>query len=809
MPTLDSLRQDLRFGLRGLVRRPGHTAAAVATLALGIGATTAIFTVVHGVLLQPLPLPEPERLVRLYQSYPERGEERGGVSQLDVEDWAEESEALEAAGAYTTIADGLTLSGLERSEKLATAYVSGGFFPALGLAAERGRTLGPADARADDRAVVFAHGLWQRRFGGDPEIVGRKLTLDGEPMTVLGVMPASFGLPSPEIEIWGLLSLIPESSVPRERYVRWLGALGRLAPEVSAADARAELASVAGRLAEQYPDSNRGATEVAVVPLRREMVAEVRAALLLLFAAVGALLLIACVNVASLMLARGVSRTGELAVRGALGAGRGRLARQLLVESLLVALLGGAAGTLLAAWGVEALLGLAAGLLPRASEVAVDGPVLVFAAATAVITALLAGTLPALRLSRPALERTLRRGRDELAGGSSGRVGETLVAVEIALTVVLVVSAGLLARSLGRMLDTDTGFAADRLLSLTLIVPDHRYPERPQYLAQYRRLWESLAALPGVESVASIKVPPLAGGAGAETLGFRVEGRPSPAAGEELQAHWFPVSRGFFRTAGIPLLAGRDFAARDDPEAPWVAVVNRALAERHFPGEDPVGRRLFVAEQNVEIVGLAADARHVSVTEPPEPTLYLHQEQAPRRVVSFLLRTRGEPADLVPAVRDAVAAVDPEQAVTRLAPLSALISESVGLPRLVAVLVVLFSALALALAALGLFGVLAFAVSRRRPEIGIRIALGADGRRVVAEVLRRGMVPVVLGLVFGFAGAAAAARLLGSLLYGVGAADPVSYAAAGAVLLIAALAACVEPARRAAATDPMSVLRDG
>ena len=809
MPILDSLRQDLRFGLRGLVRRPGYAAAAVATLALGIGATTAIFTVVHGVLFQPLPLPAPERLVRLYQAYPERGEERGAVSQLDVEDWARDGRVLAGAGVYTTLADGLTLTGLERPEKLATAYVSGGFFPTLGLGAERGRTLAPADARGDDRVVVLAHGFWERRFGGDPGVVGRKLTLDGEPMTVAGVMPAAFGFPAPEVEVWALLSLIPESSVPRARFVRWLEAVGRLAPGVSAAEARAELAAVAGRLAEQYPDSNEGATAVAVAPLQREMVAGVRAALLLLFAAVGALLLIACVNVAGLMLVRGVARRAELAVRGALGAGRGRLARQLLVESLLVALLGGAAGTLLAAWSVEAVLGLAADLLPRAAEVGVDAPVLAFAAAVAVATALLAGTLPALRLSQPALEGTLRRGRDELAGGSSGRLGEALVVVEVALTVVLVVSAGLLARSLGRMLDTETGFAADRLLALTLIIPDYRYLERPQYLAQYHRLQEALAAVPGVESVASIKVPPLAGGAGAESLAFRVEGRAEAAASEEPRARWFPVSPGFFATAGIPLVTGRDFAAGDGPDAPGVGVVNQALAERWFPGESPVGRRLLVGEQSVEIVGLVGDARHVTVTEPPAPTLYLHQEQAPRRVVTFLLRARGEPGWLIPAARAAVAAVDPDQTVTRLAPLPELISESVGLPRLVAVLVGLFSALALALAALGVFGVLAFAVSRRRPEIGVRMALGADARRVVAEVLRRGMASVAVGVALGLAAAFAATRLLGSLLYGVGAADPASYAAAGAVLLLTAVVACLAPARRAATTDPMSVLREG
>jgi predicted permease len=438
-----------------------------------------------------------------------------------------------------------------------------------------------------------------------------------------------------------------------------------------------------------------------------------------------------------------------------------------------------------------------------------DGTGLGCAPALAGATALAAGTQPALRATRPALEATLRGGRDELAAGRSRRLTDALVVVEVALAVVLVVSAGLLARSLERMVATDPGLAADRLLSLTLIIPDYRYLERPQYLAAYHRLGEALEAVPGVESVASIKTPPLAGSAGIESLAFAVEGRPEAPAAEQPRALWHPVSRGFFRTAGVTLAAGRDFTARDDAEAPVVVVVNRALARRYFGGESPVGRRLVVAGESVEIVGVVGDVRHAAVTEPPEPTLYTHQEQTPRRVVTFLLRTAGEPAALVPAVRDAVRAVDPEQTVARLAPVSELISESVALPRLVAALVGLFSALALTLAALGVYGVLSYAVSRRRREIGVRMALGADGRRVVGTVLRRGMGTVAVGLAVGLAAAAAATRLLGGLLYGVGAGDPVSYAVAGAVLLAVALVACLPPARRAAATDPMTVLREG
>jgi len=806
--TADGLLQDLRYATRSLLRRRGFTLATLALLALGVGANTAVFSVVHGVLLKPLPLPQSDRLVQIHQAYPTREVERAPVSQLDAEDWAEASASLTGLAVYSNADDGLTLTGQGAPEKIATTYVSDGFFPTLGVEAQRGRTLGPDDARTDDRRVVVSHAFWQRRFAGDPDVVGISLVLDDRPFTVAGVMPESFRFPDADTEVWAFLSLIPEESIPTMRFVRWLDAVGRLAPDASPAIAEAEVSEIARQLEERFPRENEGASAVTVEPLQRAMVGDVGRALWVLLGAVGLVLLIACANVGHLMLARGLARRSEIAVRSALGAGRGRLVRQLLHESLLLALVGGGAGVLLAYWGVDALATLAAGVLPRAGEIRVDGAVLSFAVGVSVATALLFGLVPALRASRPDLTRDLRDGRGGGTAGGRSRLRGALVVAEVALAVVLVVAAGLLTRSLTRMLDADTGFDAEHLVALSLVIPDHRYPEQSQYLEMYRQLAERLEAIPGVATVASTKALPLAGGKGIEGASFTIEGRPTPERGQKPQAEWHPVSPSFFRTAGIALLSGRDFTPQDDAERPFVGVVNRTLAEMYFPGEDPLGQILIVGEQaRLEIVGLVEDAHHGRVTEAVEPTLYLSHLQASRRVFSFLLRAQVPPDTLLEPVRQAVWEVDPEQPIQLLAPLSRVLSDSVARPRLTASLVGLFAVLALVLAALGLYGVLSYSVGQQAHEIGVRMALGARRRQVLGRVLARGLALGGLGVAVGLLASAGASQLLRGLLFDLEALDPVTYLLAAGGLLAVALTACLLPARRAAATDPMVALR--
>lgn len=586
---MDSLLQDLRYALRTLRHSRGFTVAAILTLALGIGANTAIFSVVHGVLLSSLPYPEPDRLVRLFQAYPERDVDRGSLSQLDGEDWARSNAGLTALGLYSTFPNGLTDSTSPEPREIQTAYVDGGFFAALDVPARLGRTLTPEDQRRSTRTVVLSHRFWQQRFDGDRDVVGGTVTLSGEPFTVAGVMPADFVFPSPEVEAWTVLSLIPESSIPRHRFVRWLGAVGRLEPGVSPEQAQADLSSVARGLAEEYPDSNEEATAVAVVSLQDDIVGPIRPALLLLAAAVGLVLLVACVNVAHLTLARGVARRREVAVRGALGAGRGRLIRQMLTESLLLALVGGAGGLLLASWGVEALIALSDGSVPRTEEIAVDGPVFGFTLSAVILATFLFGLIPAIRATRPDLTEDLKAGSRGAGGGPGrSRLRHALVASEVALAVVLLVGAGLLIRSFDKLLATDLGFEPQNLLAIHLTLSKQKYESSEQYLPASRELLEGLERLPGVTSVATTKTLPFVG----EPEQYFVNRDGGDRLPRDLAVELSMISPGLFETLRIPLLAGRSFTDGDRKDAPTVVILNQTAA-----------RRLFADAEMSEIVG--------------------------------------------------------------------------------------------------------------------------------------------------------------------------------------------------------------
>ncbi len=797
-----ALVQDIRYGVRGLLRTPGFTLVAVLTLALGIGANTAIFGVVRGVLLRELPYPSSERLVRLWQVAPEGP--KGAFSFPDFEDWRSQSKTLEAAGAYF-YAEGRTgvdLVGDGEPQHVPVSFVTDGFFQTLGRTPLIGRTLQPEDhVPGKSHVVVLSHGLWQRRFGGSPDVLGRSLTLDGRPSTVVGVMPRGVDFPSPTAEAWLPVAFLTQQEVPWEvRASRWLAGVGRLKPGVTVDQARAELDGVTRALEAEYPDSNARFTGATVVPLQESMVGQVKTSLLVLLGAVAFILLIACANLANLLLARGTVRQQELAVRAALGASPGRLTRQLLTESVLLSLVGGLLGLGVAVLGSEGLVRLASGQLPRAGEVRLDGTVLAFTLGLSALTGVLFGLLPALRASATSLQPLLKGASPGQAAGGGRRLRGGLVVAEVALAVVLASGAGLAARSLAHLLSTDLGFEPQGLAVVSFSMSSSHSGELPVY---YQRLLEAVRAVPGVESVGASKTLP--GQPDVEALPLSLPARP----GEVLRTKVLHISRDYFRTLRIPVKAGRDFTD-DDKErdiSRFVVVVNEAFVRRYGLVGDPIGQKVTFRDVQLPIIGVVGDTRQAGPSEPAEPILYLHALQNIRTGVNLLVRGRGDPLRVAADVQKAVWSVDPNQTITRVTSLEQVMSEVVARPRLLAVLMGLFAALGLLLGAVGIYGVLAYTVSQRRREIGVRLALGATPRDVLRMVVGGGLRLVGMGVAVGLAGALALARLMDSVLYGVPPHDPVTFVSAVIGLMGVALIASWLPARRATRVPPAVALR--
>lgn len=807
---IHSLLQDLRFGLRSLRKAPVFTLAAVATLALGIGANAAMFSMVNAVLLRPLPYPEADRLVRVYSAYPERDVWRGTLSPDDFRDFRDQSRTLSSMTVFPALSlSGFVLTGGDRPERVPAHYVGEGFFETVGTPPLLGRAIGPADQiDGANRVAVLGHRTWQTRFGGDRAIVGREIVLSDDPFTVVGVMPPGFLYPSPEADLWVPLSVIPESGIPRARGIRFLSGLARLTPGVTAEEARADLATVAQRLAEAYPDSNAQLTDVAVVPLVDQMTGDTRPALLALLGAVGGVLLICCANVANLMLVRAQGRGRELSVRAALGAGRGRLARQLLTESLLLAAIGGAAGLAAGTLALRALVAVAPDDLPRLAEVALDPLVVAFVAALAVLTGLLFGLAPAWRAWRGDLrcELVLMGGVDTQA---RSRARGLLVVAEVALVVVLAVGAGLLLRTLGELLEVEPGFTTEGTLSMQVYAPGYRFEESGDSLRFFTAILNEVRSVPGVEAAGVVRPMPLTPDTfQGETFRFTVVGEAAPPEGQEPQAALRFVSDAAFEAMGIPLLAGRDFDARDDAEAGVMrGVVNESMVSRHFPDGDAVGRRLAAGGGEIEIVGVVGDIRQTSLVEEIANVVYVPITQSTRHGMTLVVRTRGEPMALLGGVQQAIWRVNPDQPIEQIATLDALVRRSVSEQRFAAMLVGLFAGLALLLATIGIYGVVASAVAQRNREIGIRMALGAHARDVVRWVVGQGMGWVVAGVALGLIAAVAVSRLLASLLFGVETVDPLTYGGVAGMILVVALIASFVPARRAVAVDPVRALR--
>ncbi|MBF5041797.1 ABC transporter permease [Aggregicoccus sp. 17bor-14] len=807
----ESLVQDLTYAARSLRRSPGFALVAVLTLALGIGANTALFSVVRGVLLRPLPYPQPEQLARFYPANPKEGIERGVISPIDLEDWRTRSHSFEALGGYWNAEgmSGVDLTGDGPPERLPSTYVTGELFMALRAPPLLGRALQPEDmVEGRNRVAVISHGLWQRRFGSDPGIIGRSLMLEAKPITVVGVMPAGFQFPDERSQVWLPTTLIPEDGIPRKRVVRWLSVVGRLKGGVALETAREELARIAQELEREHPESNAKWSGVTAQGLQESVVGEMRVALLVLLGAVALILLIACANLANLLLARATVRARELGVRAALGASPGRLVRQLLTESLLLSLLGGALGLLFAHWGAAGLIALAEGQLPRADEVHLDAGVLLFALGVSVLTGLVFGLLPALRAGSPRLNELLR-GAGRSVGGAGARLRNGLVVAEVALAVMLAAGAGLATRSLLHLLQVDPGFKPEGAAVVTFSVPDARTTPEAGGAPYINQVLDAVRAAPGVRVAAGAKSLPL--DSAGEPYAYGLPDRPAARTEEYVRAETTPVSIDYFKAMGTPLLKGRDFQASDDwgEKSPLVLIVNQAFARRYLPGKDPIGQTLLLNAPNNPgtVIGVVGDMRTTELSKAAEPAVYVHYSQMSRSRVNLVVRGEGKPLELAARVREAIWRVNGQQTLTRITSLEAISSRAVARPRLLAVLLGLFAGLGLVLGAVGIYGVLAYTVSQRRQEIGVRLALGAAPRDVLRLVVVSGMTLAGVGVLAGLAFAFGLSRLMQSVLYGIAPTDPLTFAAVALVLLGVALAACWLPARRATRVDPALALR--
>jgi len=803
---LDQLRQDLSFTARAARRTPGFTAVVIITLALGVGATTAIFSVVRGVLLRELPFATPDRLVRLWVANPTRNEMRGPVSIPDLDDWRRLNSTFTGVAAYSTLPTGLALVDGGEPVRLHTAFVSADFFTTLGVGATIGRTILPAEhVDGRDRVVVISHGLWTSRYGAARDIVGRTLRLNDEPFTVVGVMPTEFRFPERETEIWTPLSVVPATGIPRTRGNRWLDVIARLRPDVTVERARGDMSVIASRLAGEYADSNTGLNAVTVVPLRDELLGNSRGRLLVLFGAVLLTLVLACVNVANLVLARSSRRTRELAVRAALGAGRARLARQLFTESVALSLAGGVLGIVLATWGVRSLGTLIAPWLPSVGDVRVDGAVLAFALGLSALTGLVFGLIPVMG-GRGNVAGTLREsGRGNTGATATQTLRRALVALEVGLAMMLVVGAGLLVKSFSRLSQVSLGFDAERTLYVRMTIPNSRYASSASYVPVAYRMLDAVRQVPGVTAAALAKDGPMR--AGGEPSTFVIPAQAANASAAEPRANFLGSSDGIVRALGMRLEAGRDLTAQDADSGSLGVVVSAALARKHWPGRSPIGEEIAFYDRRARVVGVVADARYTSVQGEPVPIVFVSNRVFTRRIFTVIARTSGDPAAVLPSVRDAVRGVEPDQPITEMGTMRDAIGDAVAAPRVLTLLVGMFGVVALLLAAIGVYGVVAYVVGQRTNEIGIRIALGARPGDIVRWTLRTGLAPALVGLVVGGVAALALSRLLGAQLYDVSPTDPVVFGAVAGVLVLVALLASGVPARRAARVDPAVALR--
>ncbi len=807
---MQTLWQDLRYGARMLLKNPGFTLVAILTLAIGIGANTAIFSIVNGVLLKPLPYRAPEQLLRIY----ERSETQPKFPMAigNFQDYRAQNTTLEGLALYTR--QDMELSQDNRPERLAALGVTAGFFELLGAKPLLGREFRREDELPGNGSIVIlSHKLWERRFNSDSAIVGKSITLSGRPFTVVGVMSPGVQhiggdyrstAHGESVDVWGPLEVPPQAG----RGAHFCNAVGRLKPGVSIAQADADLNSIAERLAQQYPNTNRP-WRIATKSLHNEIVGNSRTSLLVLFGAVFFVLLIACVNVANLLLARATAREREIAIRTSVGAGRGRIVRQLLTESLLLALISSALGILLAQWAIDALRLLGPEQLPRLQAISLDGRILLFTLGLTVLTGFLFGLAPALQAGQVNLNELLKEGGRAGASNRQRRLRDALVVVEVALALVLLVGAGLLIRSFWKLNQTDPGFNPDNVLTTSLTLPRARYDTPEKVTAFQQLLLKKMAALPGVQSAGLTSDLPWTGYD--ENAGFTIEGKTFPPnAGPGGRYHF--VSADYFSTTGVPLVAGRFFTANDGLNSPNVVLINRSMAELYWPGESAVGKRFTFSNQPKEkdwynIVGVVGDVKDFPTSTAAVPAFYWPtMQQAPRQTI-LAVRSTAHPTALIEAVRNQVRLLDKDLPLADVRMLDTVAATAVAGRRFTLWLVGFFALMALLLSAIGIYSVLSYLVAQRTHEIGVRMALGAQFSDVLRMVLRQGMALVFVGVALGVVGALALTRLMKGLLFEVRASDPMTFVLVAAILASVALIACYLPARRATKVDPMIALR--
>ncbi len=799
---MGTLLQDLTHAARVLRRSPGFTIIAILTLGLGIGANTAVFSVLNAVVLKPLPFSQPERLAWVWGKFPLS--EQACVSPPDYRDYRERNRSFEQLGAISVVVNASTLAGGSAPEHVNTSVVSSDLFAALGIRTELGRSFTRADEQVSQpQVVMLGHAIWQQRFGGDRSVVGRTLALGGESVTVIGVLSQDLPLLS-SAQVWIPLPMLNQGLGNRQGH--FLRLIGKMKPGVSLHTAQADLDSIARFNARLYPATNTDWT-VRLESLSDVKVGPVRSALWILLGAVALVLLIACSNVANLVLARGVARNKEAAIRAALGARRGRLVRQWVTESVMLTSGGGVAAMALALWGVEALRSFGPADLPRLNEVRVDGIVLAFGMGLSMLTGVGFGLMPAIRRKDDDLQPALKEGSRGSGGSGTQRMGGLLVIAEVAMSVILLVSAGLLIKSFWRLVHVNPGFSAQQLITAQIQVSGKSYDDDRKRTGFFHRLLESAAALPGVDSVGAISELPLSGQLNDQF--FQVQGR-TYSPNQKDDANIRTVAGDYFRAMRIPLLRGRFLSARDAANASKTVVVNEQFTTRYFPGADAIGQRLRIGDDKEarEIVGVVGGVRHNSLQESPWPEMYLPNDQGPAYSLNLVIRASRDPANLASALRGAVNVVDPEQSISTVRTMEELVSSSVAQPRFASLLLGSFALLALVLASIGLYGVISYAVSRRTREIGIRMAVGATPSDILRLVVSQGFRLTAVGLGIGLTGAFFLTRLLATWLFEVTPYDAVTFAVLPMLLAGVAILACWIPAVRAARVDPLISLRE-